>query len=197
MCLVDILWVGYLDHHDFLKVLSNAAKINASLEVRFACLAACAVSATELELDAQLDVVHRLCDRLRVPSCCRDLAILTVRVVSALESIDPMCPEALCDVIEKADAFRQPKRFAQLMKAAGCLCVASSRNARTQQALAALQLAQQAASSVDAKSVAKLASSSGQVGVAVGQAIRQARVESIAANARAQDSDAPQKGSRM
>ena len=170
-----------MDHRDFLKVLNDAAENNASLEVRFACLAASAFSADEFDLHARALGVQSLCDRLRVPSACRDLAMLTVRVALEIESVDPTNPEALFEFVERADGFRQPLRFAKLIETLGFLGVVSRRMDSAGRGLNAIRLAYQIASSVDAKSVARAASLAGLSGLAVGQAIRLARIESIAA----------------
>jgi len=170
-----------LDHLEFLELLSNAAQNNASLEVRFACLAASAYPANEFGPHERALGVQILCDRLRVPSACRDLAMLAVRVGADLESLEPTNSEALCDFIESVDGFRQPQRFGRLTEVLGLLSTVSPRLDNAGRAMNAVRLAYLAASRLDAKSVARAASLAGLSGPAVGQAIRRARIELIAA----------------
>jgi len=65
-------------------------------------------------------LVTALSKRLRVPTDCRDLAVMTARehgnVTRALE----LRPNTIVTLFERCDAFRKPDRFAQMLLAAEC-----------------------------------------------------------------------------
>ncbi|HVJ25829.1 MAG TPA: multifunctional CCA tRNA nucleotidyl transferase/2'3'-cyclic phosphodiesterase/2'nucleotidase/phosphatase, partial [Burkholderiales bacterium] len=56
-----------------------------------------------------------LCDRLRAPNEVRELALTAHRVRDKLKSATP---EDLLELLKRADAFRRPDRFAELLEAA-------------------------------------------------------------------------------
>ena len=63
--------------------------------------------------------VESLCERLRVPSEHRELALLTARLEQDLaRRVDPATsePEPLLSLLEQADAFRRPERFARWLE---------------------------------------------------------------------------------
>jgi tRNA nucleotidyltransferase (CCA-adding enzyme) len=65
-------------------------------------------------------LINELSKRLRVPTDCRDLAVMTARehgnVARALE----LRPNTIVTLLERCDAFRKPERFAQMLLAAEC-----------------------------------------------------------------------------
>jgi tRNA nucleotidyltransferase (CCA-adding enzyme) len=65
-------------------------------------------------------LINELSKRLRVPTDCRDLAVMTARehgnVTRALE----LRPNTIVTLLERCDAFRKPERFAQMLLAAEC-----------------------------------------------------------------------------
>jgi tRNA nucleotidyltransferase (CCA-adding enzyme) len=65
-------------------------------------------------------LINELSKRLRVPTDCRDLAVMTARehgnVTRALE----LRPNTIVSLLERCDAFRKPERFAQMLLAAEC-----------------------------------------------------------------------------
>jgi tRNA nucleotidyltransferase (CCA-adding enzyme) len=67
-----------------------------------------------------VDLVQQVCKRLRVPTDCRDLAVMTARdhgnVARALE----LRPRTIVTLFERNDAFRKPERFAQMLLASEC-----------------------------------------------------------------------------
>lgn len=71
-------------------------------------------------------LVESVCDRLKVPGDCRDLAIMTARdhgnVCKALE----MRPATLLELFERCDAFRKSQRFLDMLKATECDCFGRS-----------------------------------------------------------------------
>jgi tRNA nucleotidyltransferase (CCA-adding enzyme) len=61
-----------------------------------------------------------LCDRLRAPGECRDLALLAQRHSGALMRAEALSAAGLLDLLERCDAFRRPARFDELLALAGC-----------------------------------------------------------------------------
>ncbi|QJQ07030.1 multifunctional CCA addition/repair protein [Undibacterium piscinae] len=67
-------------------------------------------------------LVEALCQRLRVPGECRDLAIMTARDHGNVGRAMEMRPATLLELFERNDAFRKPQRFFDMLKAAECDC---------------------------------------------------------------------------
>ena len=64
-------------------------------------------------------LVDQVCQRLKVPADCRDLAFMTARDHGkALE----MRPATIVDMLTRNDAFRKPQRFLDMLRAAECDC---------------------------------------------------------------------------
>ncbi|UTY56826.1 multifunctional CCA addition/repair protein [Massilia sp. erpn] len=67
-----------------------------------------------------VELVQQVCQRLKVPVECRDLAVMTARehgnVARALE----LRPNTVVKLLERCDGFRKPARFCQLLLAAQC-----------------------------------------------------------------------------
>ncbi len=61
-----------------------------------------------------------LCERLRVPNDCRDLALLTARYHGDIHRAAELRPATLVTLLERADALRRPERFTQLLQACQC-----------------------------------------------------------------------------
>jgi tRNA nucleotidyltransferase (CCA-adding enzyme) len=61
----------------------------------------------------------QLCERLRVPNDCRELALLAIRhhgQIHQLERADGMRPETIARLLREMDAFRRPERFERLLQ---------------------------------------------------------------------------------
>jgi tRNA nucleotidyltransferase (CCA-adding enzyme) len=110
-----------------------------SLPVRFALLA---WPLEESEITA-------LCERLRVPNDVRELALAACRNRETLLAAARATPQALLELLKRADAFRRPERFAELLQAA--------RLAAPGIDVARLGRARQAAAGIDAGSIAAAA----------------------------------------
>lgn len=67
-------------------------------------------------------LVKSVCERLKVPSDCRDLAIMTARDHGNVGRSQEMRAATLQDMLERNDAFRKPQRFLDMLKAAECDC---------------------------------------------------------------------------
>ncbi|HEV7799825.1 MAG TPA: multifunctional CCA tRNA nucleotidyl transferase/2'3'-cyclic phosphodiesterase/2'nucleotidase/phosphatase [Burkholderiales bacterium] len=125
-----------------IDALDDAAGAGASLEVRFAVLAKA--------LDPY--AIDALANRLKLPSAVRDLAVLASRHGNAIADADGLTPEAILELLNAADAWRRPDRFAELLQAA--LAAEPDRG----RAIRRLQRAREAAAAVDAGTIAKFGS---------------------------------------
>jgi tRNA nucleotidyltransferase (CCA-adding enzyme) len=95
-----------------MQVIDGAAAQGATLAVRFAVL----MQAPRPGVGVKL--IEALCQRLRVPNECRDLAIMTAREhahVTCMPGAD-----AIVTLFERCDAFRKPARFGQMLEAIEC-----------------------------------------------------------------------------
>ncbi len=147
-----------------LRVLDHAAREGALLPVRFACLVQGAGPA-----------VATLCERWRVPTDERDLALLVDRERAALDADAGLDGTARVALLERCDAIRKPERFAQALFACACLAGTDAWPPRARW-LAALAAAQ----SVVTETVARAAQSAGATGPKIGEAVRAARVAAVA-----------------
>jgi tRNA nucleotidyltransferase (CCA-adding enzyme) len=85
-----------------------SGKLQGSLAQRFARLA---WPLEESEVEA-------LCERLRAPNEVRELALLACRNRTALRASPLATPAALLELLKRADAFRRPERFRELLAVA-------------------------------------------------------------------------------
>jgi tRNA nucleotidyltransferase (CCA-adding enzyme) len=65
-------------------------------------------------------LITELCKRLRVPTECRDLAVMTAREHGNISRALELRPDTLVSLFERCDAFRKPQRFAQMLLASEC-----------------------------------------------------------------------------
>ncbi len=132
---VDALW-GVPQRADYhpevdtgvhvMMVVDYAAKQGYTLPVRFAALTHDLGKATTPEdvlprhighEGRSVDLLKPLCERLRVPNECRDLALLVAREHGNLHRVMEMGAAALVRFLERADALRKPGRFAEMLQA--------------------------------------------------------------------------------
>jgi len=130
-----------------LAALDAAAQAGAPLAVRFAALARL--------LDPL--AVESLCNRLKVPGDCRDLALLAARHGNRIADALALDAHALLELFDATDVWRRPERFGLLLDAVliGEMDADQTRQ-RLERALKAVQ-------SVDAGVIAKLASDPEQI----------------------------------
>jgi tRNA nucleotidyltransferase (CCA-adding enzyme) len=64
-----------------------------------------------------VDRIKPLCERLRVPNDCRDLALLVAREHGNIHRVMDMGAAALVRLLERSDALRKPARFAEALQA--------------------------------------------------------------------------------
>ncbi len=155
-----------------MPLVDLAAQRHAPLAVRFACL------------------VHRLqrpqteaaCARLRVPVDCKELAEVVAREQGGIQDSTALSAEALVLLLERCDAFRKPARLADILLACECIAKAPLAQSDTPYLQAArLQRALELAQAVATNVIAANAHSTGASGPEIGEHIRQARIQAVAA----------------
>lgn len=173
-----------------MMALDMAARMNLSLPARFAVLMHDLGKGTTPADVLPRHIGHELrsanllepvCERLRVPTDCRDVARLVARFHGDMLRIDELRPETQLKIIERCDALRRPARFEEVLAACtadyrGRLGYAEREYApalRWRQALTAVQ-------SVDAGAIAQACSDPAQIP----ERIHAARVSAIAATIR-------------
>jgi tRNA nucleotidyltransferase (CCA-adding enzyme) len=112
-----------------LLVIDYAAACNYPLPVRFAALThdlgkgvtpAAQWPRHIGHEEAGVALVEALCERLRVPSDCRELAVLVARYHVQVHRAEDLKASTVVKLLEKADAFRRPQRFEQMLEACAC-----------------------------------------------------------------------------
>src|SRR5580765_981416 len=135
---VDRLWgvPQRADYHPevdtgvhLMLVLDMAARLDASLAVRFACLGHDLGKGTtpvdvlprHLGHEARsVALVREVCERLRVPVACRELAEVVAREHGNVHRSAEFGAAAVLRLIERCDAIRRPDRFADMLLACEC-----------------------------------------------------------------------------
>ncbi len=197
---VDRLWgvPQRADYHPevdtgvhLMMVLDMAARLDASLAVRFACLGHdLGKGTTPADVlprhlgheQRSVDLVLRVSERLRVPAACRELAEVVAREHGNVHRCEGFGAAALVRLLERCDALRRPERFDELLLA--CECDARGRLGLTEAAYPQryhLRHVLALAMTVDTADVAANAAARGLKGPALGEAIHQARTHAVAA----------------
>jgi tRNA nucleotidyltransferase (CCA-adding enzyme) len=172
-----------------MMVLDMAARLKAPLAVRFACLGHDLGKGTtpadvlprhigHEERSARL--LKRLCERLRVPTDCRELGEVVAREHGNIHRSAEFGAAALVRLLERCDAFRKPLRFAEVLLA--CECDARGRLGLEESAYPQrerLGRVLQAAQSVATEPVAQAAQAAGLSGSKIGEMIHGARVKAV------------------
>jgi tRNA nucleotidyltransferase (CCA-adding enzyme) len=173
-----------------MAVLDIAARLQAPLPVRYACLLHDLGKGSTPAADWPRHIGHEqrsaklaraVSERLRAPADCRELADVVAREHGNIHRSGELAPAAVLRLLERCDALRRPERFAQALLA--CECDARGRlgreddayppRARLAQALAIVQ-------AVDTNTLAADAAARGLKGPAVGAAIQRAREQALA-----------------
>ena len=173
-----------------MMVLDMSARLAAPLPVRFACLTHDLGKGTtpadvlprhigHEERSARL--LRQVCERLRVPVECRELADVVAREHGNIHRSGEFAAAAVVRLLERCDGFRKPQRFDAILLA--CECDARGRlglqetpypqRRRLLRALAAAQ-------AVDTREIAEAAQRQGIAGPRIGELIHQARIEAVA-----------------
>jgi len=172
-----------------MMVLDMAARLEAPLPVRYACLGHdLGKGTTPAEVlprhigheERSVRLVRKMSDRLRVDNACRALAEVTAREHGNIHRSGEFGAAALLRLLERCDALRRPDRFADLLLA--CECDARGRLGLEEQPYpprARLLEALRVVMAVDATAVAEAAGARGLAGPAVGAAIHDARVTAL------------------
>ncbi len=109
-----------------MMVLDDTAKLERSLEIRFAALGHDLGKATTPEETLprhighehrSLDLVKAVCTRLRVPSDCRDLALLVAQYHSNIHRARDLRPDTIVKLFDRCDLWRKPERFVEILHA--------------------------------------------------------------------------------
>ena len=174
-----------------MMVLDMSARLSAKLPTRFACLCHdLGKGTTPVDMlprhieheQRSVELLHDLCERLRVPVECRELAEVVAREHGNIHRSQGLNATALVRLLERCDAVRKPARFEEVLLA--CECDARGRLGMEEQAYpqrARLQQALTLARSVSTAAVAAQAHAAGVSGTQVGERIRLARIAAVAA----------------
>jgi tRNA nucleotidyltransferase (CCA-adding enzyme) len=173
-------------------VMDMAARMNTPLSVRVACLMHdLGKGTTPADVlprhigheGRSVKLLQKVCERLRVPTDCKELAEVVAREHGNIHRSAELGPEALMRLLDRCDAVRQPERFARVLQA--CECDARGRLGLEESAYPQaerLLKAQKAALSVETAPIAQAAAAQGLKGPQIGEQISKARVKSVAAS---------------
>ena len=172
-------------------VLGQAVQQQAPLAVRWACLVHdLGKGTTPADVlprhigheQRGVKLVRQVCQRLRVPSECKELAELVAYEHGNIHRSQDLGAAALLRLLQRCDALRKPERFGLALWA--CECDARGRwgfeaaaypqRGRLEQALAV-------ALGVATGPIAAQAVAAGKQGAAIGQAVDAVRVQALAA----------------
>jgi tRNA nucleotidyltransferase (CCA-adding enzyme) len=172
-----------------MMVLAMSARLGAPLAVRFACLGHDLGKGTTPPDVLPRHIGHEarsvallkpLCERLRVPTDCREVAEVVAREHGHIHQCDTFSAAALVRLLERLDAFRKPQRLPLIVQA--CECDARGRLGFEDTAYAQgahLLCAFEAAQAVPTAPIAEQAMQAGLKGPAIAGAIQQARVAAL------------------
>jgi tRNA nucleotidyltransferase (CCA-adding enzyme) len=186
------------DHHPevdtgvhLMMVLDMAARLQAPLAVRFACLGHdLGKGTTPADLlprhlgheGRSVRLLQALAQRLRVPTDCRELAEVVAREHGHIHRSGEFGAAAVVRLLERCDAIRKPARFGEVLWA--CECDARGRGGMAESAYpprARLLRALEAALSVDTGAVSSAAKDAGVQGAQIGERVHEARVAAVGA----------------
>jgi tRNA nucleotidyltransferase (CCA-adding enzyme) len=170
-----------------MMVVDYAAQRHYPLEVRFAALTHDLGKGTTpreewprhiAHEERSVDLVAALCERLRVPAECRDLALVMAKQHGNIHRAAELRAGTIVQLLQNADAFRKPERFTRLLQ--GCESDYRGRlgfHDRPYPQAERLATAFKAAAAVDAGAVAQQHSEPERIR----EAIHQARVVAVRA----------------
>ncbi len=67
-----------------------------------------------------VELLHVLCEHLRVPGECRDLGLLAARYHGDVHRARELRPDTIVRLLQSCDAWRRPQRFAHLLQVCAC-----------------------------------------------------------------------------
>ena len=168
-----------------LMVLDQAADLGGELPERFAALVhdlgKARTPATQWPAHhgherLGLPLIKDLCKRLRVPSACRDLALLVGELHLQAHRAETLRPASLVRLLERLDAFRRPERLEPFLLA--CAADYKGRQGLSERAYPQaerLRLAHRAAGEVSVRPLLER----GLQGPSLGQALHEARIDQV------------------
>ena len=162
------------------EVLNTAAEASAMLSVRFACLMSKAGRSAPEQLESDpncLEAINGLCERLRVPGDCRELACLVAREQQHVSGSRALDAKTLVQLLQRCDAFRRPQRFADVLLACECISGAG----QTDWMMLVLEAAQNVATEKIAKQSINTGASGKSDGEEIARAVFGARCQEVAA----------------
>lgn len=195
---VDRLWTvpQPVEHHPeidtgvhLMMVLDATAAEQAPLTVRFAALCHDLGKGTtprdqwprHIGHEARsVSLLQGLCQRLRIPQDCRELAEIVAREHGHIHASLGLTAAATVRLLDRLDAWRRPDRLPLIVQA--CRCDARGRLGREQERYDQAERLLQAharASGVDTAAVARQAAAQGARGPEISQYIHQARVQAL------------------
>jgi tRNA nucleotidyltransferase (CCA-adding enzyme) len=172
-----------------MMVLDMGARLQAPLAVRFACLTHdLGKGTTPAEMlpkhigheERSARLLRKVCERLRVPTECRELAEVVAREHSNIHRSAEFGAAALVRLLERCDAFRKPQRFDLVLLA--CECDARGRLGLEEKPYPQrqrLSAALAAAQAVATHEIAVLAQQQGIQGPRIGEMIHRSRVQAV------------------
>ncbi len=158
-------------------ILNTAAQLDAPLPVRFACLTH----------DLGAELLKGVCERLRVPVDCKEMADVVAREHGNIHRSAEFDAPALTQLLERCDAFRKPQRFADVLLACECIFRGEERVSLGSLGLEDSAYPQRtrllgvltAAQSVVTHLIAEQAQTDGHDGKKIGELIHAARVRAV------------------
>jgi len=171
-------------------VLDMAARLDAPLPVRFACLMHDLGKGTTRVDELPRHIGHEqrsarllqgVCERWRIPVELRELADVVAREHGNIHRSADLGAAALMRLLERCDALRKPARFAQALLA--CECDARGRlglEERPYPQRERLQRVLDVALAVPTRPIAEAAAQRGATGPKIGEAVSRARTDAVA-----------------
>lgn len=168
-----------------MMVLEQATTLTSDTEVRFASLVHDLGKATTPQEiwpshhghgERGVELINKLCDRLRIPNRYRELAAVVARYHLNCHRVEELSPRVVVGKLEGLDAFRRPERFDKFLLA--CEADARGRKGKESQDYPQADLFRkyrEACLSVDTKSL----DIQGMEGAQIAESIRLQRIEAI------------------
>ncbi|MBP9712271.1 MAG: multifunctional CCA addition/repair protein [Sterolibacterium sp.] len=173
-----------------MRVIDRAAQLQLSLPARFAALThdlgkgktpphILPRHTGHEAVSARL--IKPLCERLRVPVECRDLALLVAQYHGDIHRAELLRPATMVKLLERCDVLRRPARFDDLLAACQCDYQGRLGYAEKPYPQAAMwQAAMQAVCALDAGAIAMACRDAGQT-TRIPACLHEARVAAVAA----------------
>jgi tRNA nucleotidyltransferase (CCA-adding enzyme) len=168
-----------------LMVVDEAAKQESPLEVRFAALGHDFGKATTPEdtlprhighEQRSVDLLKKVCERLRVPGECRDLALLVAQYHSHVHKAKELRADTIVKLFDSCDLWRKPERFAQILQT--CEADAHGRTGHEHDAYPQSAYLLKCASAAQAVSAGDIARACADKNL-IADKVREARIEAV------------------